>query len=69
MEQRAERLRNHGKRYLVGLLAVAGGSIYLSNAYNAKVWYLLAFVCVALLVERFVLPARFPLPQAPPLEE
>ncbi len=69
LQQRAERLRGRGKRYLLGLVIIAGGSIYLGNAYNAKVWFLLVLVCAALVVERFVMLARFPLPEASPPQE
>jgi len=64
LQQRAETIRNRGKRHLVGLVAVAGIGIYYANAQTAKIWYLLTLVCVALIIERFVLPGRYPLPQA-----
>lgn len=63
LQQRAERLRGRGKRYLLGLVIIAGGSIYLGNAHNTKVWFLLALVCAALVVERFVMPGRYSLPE------
>lgn len=62
LQQRAERLRHRGKRYLLGLLVVAGGSIYLGTTDSLKAWFLLTLVCAALVIERFVMPARFPLP-------
>lgn len=64
LQQRAEAVRQRGKLYVVGLIAIAGGSIYLAVDI-AKIWNLLAAVCVALLIERFVLPGRVAIPELP----
>lgn len=66
LQQRAESLRHRGKRYLIGLVASVSASLYLGSAYSQKGWYLLTFVCVVLVVERFVLPARVPVPDVKP---
>lgn len=65
MQQRAEKVRNRGKRYLIALIVVGGASIYLATGFNSKVWFLLTLVCAALVIERFVLPGRHPLPETP----
>jgi len=64
LQQRAAVVRNRGKRYLIGLIAIGGGAIYLAVIYSAKVWYLLMLVCLALIIERFVLPGRVSVPEA-----
>lgn len=58
LQQRAEIVRNKGKRYLLALLLIGGGSIYPAIINNQKVWFLLTLVCLALIIERFVLPSR-----------
>lgn len=63
LQQRADVVRNKGKRYIIGLIVLAGGSIYLADA-HVKVWYVLTLVCIALIIERFVLPGRVSVPEA-----
>lgn len=63
LQQRAAAVKGRGKRYIIGLTAIAGGAIYLAVTYNAKIWYLPMFVCAALIIERFVLPGRVSVPE------